>query len=223
MKSEAIASIIIIMVLCRTGWVASARADEGKEKLKCANLVYAGTKSSVCFSDKFLDTVRRETNCDTQQRFTTVKLASDDMYQYPFAIMTGEGAFNLLETERKVLKSYLMRGGFLLASAGCSSAQWNRSFRQEIQKIFPQQSLKKIDLSHPLFHSVFDVKQIRLKKGNTTHLQGLEMDGKIVMIYSPEGLNDTKNAGKKCCCCGGNEIKNSQEINVNIFVYALTH
>jgi hypothetical protein len=222
MKIKVIASIIIVAVLGQF-WVMSARAAEGKEKLKCANLVYAGTKSSVCFSDKFLETVRRETNCDTERKFSTLKLSSEDMYKYPFAIMTGEGAFGLLETERKVLKSYLLRGGFLLASAGCSSTEWNRSFRREIRRIFPDKSLKKIELSHPLFHSVFDVKQIKLKKGNTTHLQGLEMDGKIVLIYSPEGLNDTKNAGKKCCCCGGNEIKNSQEINVNIFVYALTH
>jgi hypothetical protein len=58
-------------------------------------------------------------------------------------------------------------------------------------------------------------------------LEGLEIDGKIVMVYSPEGLNDTANAnksgGKNCCCCGGNEVKNSQQINVNIFTYALTH
>ena len=47
--------------------------------------------------------------------------------------------------------------------------------------------------------------------------------GKIVLIYSQEGLNDTANAGGGCCCCGGNEIRNSQEINVNVFTYALTH
>jgi hypothetical protein len=66
-----------------------------------------------------------------------------------------------------------------------------------------------------------------LKKGGTAYLEGLVVDGKIVMIYSGEGLNDTANAskedGKQCCCCGGNEIKNSQDINVNIFTYALTH
>lgn len=223
MKRKILTSIILIAVLSQAGRIESMARGDGKEILKCANLIYAGSKSSVCFSDKFLDTVRRETNCETDRKFAKVKLATDDMFQYPFAIMTGEGAFNLLETERKILKSYLMRGGFLLASAGCSSEEWDRSFRREIQKIFPNKSMKKIEMSHPIFHTVFDVKKIRLKKGNTTRLQGLEIDGKIVLIYSSEGLNDTANAGKKCCCCGGNEIKNSREINVNIFVYALTH
>jgi hypothetical protein len=204
--------------------VPRAAPTEDKELLKCANLVYAGSKSSVCFSEKFLATIKHETNCQPEQKFSTVRLAKDDMFKYPFSIMTGEGVFKLLDKERKVLKSYLTRGGFLLASAGCSSKEWDRAFRQEIKKIFPDKKMTKITLSHPIFHSVFDINDIKLKKGGKTHLEGLIIDGKIVMIYSPEGLNDTGNSGKKgCCCCGGNEIKNSQQINVNIFTYALTH
>ncbi|MCP4454627.1 MAG: hypothetical protein GY809_24475, partial [Planctomycetes bacterium] len=76
-------------------------------------------------------------------------------------------------------------------------------------------------------HTVFDIRNIPLKKGGTAYLGGLTLDGTIVMLYDGEGLhstaNLTKDGGKKCCCCGGNEIKNSQDINVNIFTYALTH
>jgi hypothetical protein len=205
------------------------RDKDKEEPLKCANLIYAGTKSSVCFSSKFLETVKRETNCEPDTQFTPVRLVKEDMFKYPFAVMTGEGTFKLLDKERQMLKSYLTRGGFLLASAGCSSIEWDRSFRQEINRIFPDKRLRKITMSHPIFHTIFEINAITLKKGGTAQLEGLEIDGKIVLIYSPEGLNDTANAGRKgstgsqCCCCGGNEIKNSQEINVNIFTYALTH
>jgi len=218
---------ILILVVIGLGQILPAKEgsdEERKDKLKCANLIYAGSKSSVCFSDKFLDAVRRETNCWPEKKFSKVRLSTEEMFQYPFAIMTGEGAFSLLETERRILKAYLTRGGFLLASAGCSSKKWDTSFRREIQRVFPNKEFKKVELGHPIFHTVFDVKQIKLKRGGSgTHLLGLEMEGKIVLIYSPEGLNDTAHAGKKCCCCGGNEIKNSQEINANIFTYALTH
>ncbi|MBN1972392.1 MAG: DUF4159 domain-containing protein [Sedimentisphaerales bacterium] len=210
----------------------SLGADQSKDKeeaLKCANLIYAGSKSSVCFSSKFLEAVKRETNCEPETDFTPVRLAKEDMFKFPFAVMTGEGEFTLLDKERQMLKSYLTRGGFLLASAGCSSIEWDRSFRKEINRIFPDNKLRKITMSHSIFHTIFEIKAITLKNGGTAQLEGLEIDGKIVLIYSPEGLNDTANAGKKgstgsqCCCCGGNEIKNSQEINVNIFTYALTH
>jgi hypothetical protein len=206
---------------------AQNRPSEDEEKLRCANLVYAVSKSSVCFSDQFLATVSRETNCQPEPRFTAVKLADEEVFRFPFAIMTGEGSFALTERERQVLKSYLTRGGFLLASAGCSSAPWDQAFRQEIRKVFPDRKLVKIPMDHPIFHTVFDIRAIQKKNGGTTQLEGLEIEGKIVLIYSQEGLNDTGNAGqdggRRCCCCGGNEIQNSQEINVNIFTYALTH
>ena len=72
--------------------------DKDKEEpLKCANLIYAGTKSSVCFSSKFLETVKRETNCEPDTQFTPVRLVKEDMFKYPFAVMTGEGTFKLLD------------------------------------------------------------------------------------------------------------------------------
>lgn len=204
------------------GCLGLSAQEKAPDRVACANLIYAGSKSSVCFSDKFLDTVERETNIQAEKQFTPLKLASAEIYNYPFAIMTGEGNFTLQEEERKNLRSYLTRGGFLLASAGCSSADWSRSFRREFSQIFPGKELKKIQMDHPLFRTIFDIQKIQLKNGGTTLLEGLEMDGKIVLIYSAEGLNDTPNV-KGCCCCGGNEIKNCREINANIFAYTLTH
>ena len=202
-----------------------AQADTSADAVvRCANLIYAGSKSSKCFSDKFLATTRVETNIETQSAFDPVKLGKEELFQYPFSVMTGEGVFNLLEEERLNLRAYLERGGFLLASAGCSSKEWDQSFRREIKKVFPELELVKIPMEHKIFKTVFDVTSVRLKKSQgTASLEGLEIDGRIVLIYSPEGLNDTGNAGGGCCCCGGNEVRNSQEINVNVLTYSLTH
>ena len=54
-------------------------------------------------------------------------------------------------------------------------------------------------------------------------LEGLEIDGRIVLVYSQEGLNDTSNAASGCCCCGGDELRYAHRINVNLLTYALTH
>jgi hypothetical protein len=200
-----------------------APAADREGVVQCANLTYARTKSSVCFSDKFLRQVASETSIRTEDHFRPVRLDADELYNHPFAIMTGEGKFELTDAERKNLKSYLERGGFLLASAGCSSPDWNRAFRDELKRIFPERKLKKLEMSHPVFHTVYDIDQIKMKKPTTVKLEGLEIDGKLVLIYSEQGLNDTANAGKGCCCCGGNEIANAQYMNVNILTYALTH
>lgn len=191
----------------------------------CANLVYATNKTSVCFSDEFLTQVREETNILTHPNFDEVHLDSAELFDYPFAVMTGEGAFTLTDEQIENLQDYLTGGGFLIASAGCSSKPWNTSFKQAMRRAFPDLETVKLGADHPVFHSVYDIERSRYKTGGPKlpHLEGLEIDGRVVMIWSPDGLNDTANAGPNCCCCGGNEVKSARKLNVNILAYALTH
>ena len=213
-------AIVLCVAWCLAPW---AEGREGKktggDAVECANLIYAGTKSSVCFSEEFLAAVARDTTINTSRKFRPVKLDSDEIFRYPFAVMTGEGGFALTEQERRNLGRYLERGGFLLASAGCSSRQWDDSFRREISTVFPRIELKTVPMTHDIFHTVYEVKNLDTK-GEPAKLEGLTLGGKIVLIYSPDGLNDTSTL-HGCCCCGGNEIKNSQKVNANILAYAL--
>src|SRR5262245_44219080 len=190
------------------------------EAVECANLIYAGTKSSVCFSEEFLSAVATETSINTARKFKPVKLAEKEAFHFPFAVMTGEGGFSLTDDERRNLKLYLEKGGFLLASAGCSSREWSESFAHEIETIFPDRKLSDVPMEHPIFRTIFDVKRLDMSHGGEAKLQGLTISGKIVLIFSADGLNDTGTM-HGCCCCGGNEIKNSQKVNANILVYAL--
>ena len=220
-----------LRVLTSTNWTAARSATNavptlpyaGKpDVIRAANFIYAGSKSSVCFSGKFLSSLARESHIETDPAFTPVQLATDGIFAFPFAVMTGEGAFAMPEQERRNLAAYLKRGGFLLASAGCSSPEWDRSFRAELAKAMPDARLKKLPMTHPLFSTLYKIASIQLKHNGTTQLEALELDGRVVLIYSPEGLNDTSSVSG-CCCCGGNEVRNSHEINVNIFAYAIMH
>ena len=191
--------------------------------VRCANLIYAGTQTSRCFSDEFLSAVQRESTIATERRFKSVKLDSEELFSFPFVVMTGEKEFYLSGKERENLKKYLLRGGFLLASAGCSSKEWDRSFRREMKQVLPDLKLSAIGMDHAVFKTVKTIKELKLSHGGADpNLEGIENDGKMVVIYSSQGLNDTAHT-VGCCCCGGNEIVNSMEVNVNILVYALTH
>ncbi len=191
----------------------------------CANLVYADDKTSVCFSDEFLKEAGEQTHIETHPGFDEVRLDSAELFNYPFAVMTGEGSFTLTEQQITHLQDYLLGGGFLVASAGCSSKPWNASFNKLMADAFPDVQLTKLDADHPIYHSVYDITQSNYKSGGPKlpHLEALEIDGRVVMIWSPDGLNDTANAGPSCCCCGGNEVKSARKLNVNILAYALTH
>jgi len=192
-------------------------------RVKVANLIYGGGKTGVCFADGFLDSVGRRTPINVQRTFERVELADETLFDHPFAIMTGEGDFTLSEDEQAQLKTYLQRGGFLLASAGCSNAAWADSFRAVITGLFGDDALQPLDNDHPLFDQLYEIDRLAMKRP-TGHerLWGLTLDGRLAMVFSPEGLNDTGNAGKGCCCCGGNEVRNARQINANILLYALT-
>jgi Domain of unknown function (DUF4159) len=190
-----------------------------------ANLVYGSNKTSVCFSDQFLTQAREDTLIDTHPEFDRVDLASDELFDYPFAVMTGEGKFELTEEQALNLQDYLYGGGFLVASAGCSSEPWNASFKRAIRDAFPDLTLTRLDGEHPIYHSVYDISKSRYKKGppRLPRLDALQIDGRVVLVWSPDGLNDTASAGPDCCCCGGNEVRSAKKLNVNLLAYALTH
>jgi len=193
---------------------------EPESIVQVANLVYAGVKSSQCFSDHFLVEAEKDSAISTSRRFHAVKLASDELYEFPLVIMTGEGAFELTDAERKNLRQFIERGGFLLASAGCSSPEWDRSFRDEISGVFPDHHLTALKMDHEVFHMVYDIQELNAKHGTPRPLEGVSIGGRLGVLYSVDGLNDTAHT-QGCCCCGGNEITNCVQVNVNILAYAL--
>ena len=188
--------------------------------VQIANLIYAGVKSSQCFSDHFLMAAEEGSSISTSRRFHAVKLASEEMYNYPMVIMTGEGAFQLTDGERNNLRQYIERGGFLLASAGCSSSEWDRSFRSEMSMVFAEYPMTPLGMEHPIFHTIHDIVELQAKHGRAKPLSGVSIDGRLGVIYSQDGLNDTQHT-QGCCCCGGNEITNCIQVNANILAYSL--
>jgi hypothetical protein len=188
--------------------------------VQVANLVYAGVKSSHCFSDHFLITAEKESAISTSRRFHAVKLSSEEIFNFPLVIMTGEGDFQLGDGERENLRQFLDRGGFFLASAGCSSPEWDRAFRREMAALFDKQNLEPLGMDHPVFHTVYDITELHAKHGTPKPLEGIALDGRLAVLYSQDGLNDTAHT-QGCCCCGGNEITNAVQVNVNILAYTL--
>lgn len=190
--------------------------------IPCGNLIYAGNRSSVCFADKFLTDVATATTLKVEKRFRSVRLDADNLFDLPFCVFSGEDAFTLTERERKNLRHYLLNGGFLLSSPSCSNAAWDKSLRKELELALPEYKLNKIPMTHPVFSVLNKIETLKCKNGTTALLEGLEVNGRLVMIHSKEGLNDVGNA-KGCCCCGGNEILQSAAVNVNILTYVLLY
>ena len=156
-RSAFLLTLLTVGIACCGGEAIAQTSGE----VKCANLIYARNKTSVCFSSDFMDDINTRTNIRTDGKFTPVRLEEENLFDYPFAVMTGEGNFKLNAGQKDSLKNYLTNGGFVVASAGCSDSNWARSFRKELNGIFPENKLKNVEMDHAIFHSYYDIKRLK--------------------------------------------------------------
>ena len=99
------------------------------------------------------------------QQMTSLKVSPDgrflrlnnkDLYSYPWIYMVEPGRLVLNEEEVKILRDYLNNGGFLMADDFWGDLQWE-NFASEMKKVFPEREFKELEMSHPVFHTVFDL------------------------------------------------------------------
>jgi hypothetical protein len=81
-----------------------------------------------------------------------VEAVSLDIFNYPFIHMTGHGNVVFTNSEAENLKNYLLAGGFLHIDDNYGMDQF---IRPEIAKIFPNEKLIEIPVSHKLFNQTY--------------------------------------------------------------------
>lgn len=221
-SNSPLAWLVAAVATCFAAAIGGAQPAPVEGLVRVAMLEYGPGSTGRCFSTGFLRLAAFETGIKVEQDFTHVPLGSAGLFNHPFAIMTGEKSFELTSREVENLRDYLARGGLLLASAGCSDRAWDASMRRVIERVFPEHELVELSLDHDVFHTVYDVKSLLTRQRSDARVWGVELDGRLALVYSPEGLNDTASAGGGCCCCGGNEVREAKYINANILAYALT-
>jgi len=196
------------------------------DAVRVAMATYGGGEAPGCFSTLFLHLVGYETDIEVDP--TLHEVAADDpaLFDHPFAVMSGEGAFSLSDDEAASLRAYLARGGFLLASPSCSNAAWGSSFQRAMERILPEEDARVarrlLTPEDEVFRAVYDLSELTTTDMTPAVLVGVEIDGRLALVYSPQGLNDTSTAGGGCCCCGASEIREARFLNANMLVYALT-
>ncbi|MFO0919198.1 MAG: DUF4159 domain-containing protein [Planctomycetaceae bacterium] len=84
-------------------------------------------------------------------RADVVALDHPRLAEFPLIAMHGRLPFTLSEAEQNTLRAYLNHGGVLFADACCGSEDFDRSFRDALQQVFPKRPLQRIPLTHELF------------------------------------------------------------------------
>jgi hypothetical protein len=87
-----------------------------------------------------------------------LKLDDPKLFKYPFIYMVEVATLEFQEEEVKALRKYLLNGGFLMVDDFWGEQAWE-SFHKQMQRVFPDREPVDLELSHPIFHTVFDMKE----------------------------------------------------------------
>src|SRR5882762_9440538 len=80
----------------------------------------------------------------------------DEVYNFPWLYAVQVGEWGLTEAEAKVMRDYLLRGGFFMADDLHGNYEWEM-FEKRIRFVFPDRPIVDIDDKDPIFHTVFDL------------------------------------------------------------------
>lgn len=88
-------------------------------------------------------------------------IEEEALKDYPFVYLIEPGEILLTETEAGVLRRYLLNGGFLMVDDFWGTEEWEWFYHEGFKKIFPEDKHepRELDLEHPIFHCVFDLKE----------------------------------------------------------------
>jgi hypothetical protein len=106
--------------------------------------------------DLFLTMVKEVTGIYTSnESYEVVQLDSEDIFKYPFLYVSEPGFMRLTPKETTNLQKYLSRGGFMMFDDFRGADLTN--LRRQMKKVFPERDMFKLDISHPIFHSFYDI------------------------------------------------------------------
>ncbi|HUF63333.1 MAG TPA: DUF4159 domain-containing protein [Verrucomicrobiales bacterium] len=91
---------------------------------------------------------------------TGVHLAITDprLFDFPFVYMVEPGGLYFTAQEVEILGRYLLNGGFLMVDDFWGDWEWD-NFETEIKRVFPGRPIVDLELDHPVFRAVFDLKE----------------------------------------------------------------
>jgi hypothetical protein len=181
--------------------------------------------------DLYLTMVKEVTGINTtRESFEIVQLDGKEIFRYPMLYFSEPGFMQMTPKETSNLREYLERGGFLVFDDFRGRDLLN--LRTQLKKVFPNREMIKLDITHPIFHSFYDIDTLVMEPpyydarflGGKPEFWGMTDDsGRLIMIanqnndlgefwqWVDEGQLDFKRAAL------------SVRLGINYLAYAMTH
>lgn len=178
---------------------------------------------------RVLELVNRKAGMDVYSRPLPIRPDLESPFQAQMLYVTGVQELELGDDARDQLKLYLSRGGFIFAEAACGSKRFDRSFRDLMRDMFPEQELASLPVGHPLFEFGEQLGEVVYSPAVRRETPGLkrpalefiEQDGRAVIVYSKYDLSSAID-GHPCYSCPSVLEPTASRLAVKIVLYGLS-
>jgi hypothetical protein len=116
-----------------------------------------------------------------------IQLVDERVFDYPWLYAVEVGQWQLAESEAKILREYLDRGGFLMVDDFWGEYEWD-VFVESMQLVFPDRPIIELGEDHELLHVLYDLDQRTQIPGRngqrpeTPHWRGIFDDDDRLMV-----------------------------------------
>ena len=172
-----------------------------------------------------------------------VGILDPEMKKHPFLYTLETGDLDLIDEELTILRDHLINGGFLMIDDFWGEYEWENT-RDQMTKLFPDRPITELELDHPIYSTVFQLKEkpqvpsidyamsgretgiFWEKGGKGAHYYGI-FDAKgrmMVIICRNTDLGDGwEREGEDPYYFKEFSEKKAYPMGINIIVYSMTH
>jgi len=178
-----------------------------------------------------MDELMRRTSVVAAKERSVVQLRDRQLFSFPFLYISGKYDFQPFDDEEiETLRRFLSFGGFLLADNALGQLDYgfDRSFRREMTRIFPDKELGKIPLNHAALRSYYLIRRIGGRVATTPYIEGIQLGETTPVVYCHNDLagawerNAMGNWANECVPGGEQQRRDAFHLGINLILYAMT-
>lgn len=211
---------------------------------------YGGARWAIDFPDADLNLsyrLQQMTSLKVDPEGRVIDIENPELFNYPWTYMIEPGALRFSDEEVPILRKYLLNGGFLMVDDFWGESEWENFYR-EIKRVFPEREPIELEMDHPIFHTVFDIKltknQLQCPNVGTgtrsqydgvtweredardVHFKGIFDDKGRMMVFIAHNTDNGDGWERE----GENEYyfrefseKRAYPLGINVIFYSMTH
>ena len=186
---------------------------------------------------KILRAATRELGIRVDDSPEKLDLIDSRIFRHHMLFMHGRQAFAFDEAQQANLRTFLERGGTLLADSVCAAGGFTDAFRHEMGQAIPDYPLESIPPDDPLFAAGelggYDIRLVTLREPSQgdgplatrqrqipPRLEGIRINDRWAVIFSPYDIScalEKQNSME----CTGYDRDDAEKIALNVLLYSL--